>query len=275
LSSPNIFTNMSSIRVLRSLSAASPRAVLSRSAARSRLVSLAQVSSTRTFSVSARSFGQGTADVSLSNKLSEELKYEKESVAELPQEPEFLQQFKAQGKWQIENTPLHDEVTLSRKFGNENISLTFSIVDIRGESDEAFDNESAAEEAEDGSQEEEVLNTYPIRVSLNITKSSTPGAVTVDMMCQEGQFVVDNIAFYQEGKLATDSTAEADWKRRGVYMGPQFDTLDVGLQEEFEKYLQERGINEDLAMFIPEFAEYKEQVEYVRWLEGVKTFVEA
>lgn len=39
----------------------------------------------------------------------------------------------------------------------------------------------------------------------------------------------------------------------------QFDTLDVTVQEEFEKFLQERGINESLASFIPEFAEYKEQ----------------
>ena len=45
--------------------------------------------------------------------------------------------------------------------------------------------------------------------------------MTVDMMCQEGQFVVDNIAYYKEGSLATDSTAEGDWKRRGIYMGPQ------------------------------------------------------
>jgi Mitochondrial glycoprotein len=32
----------------------------------------------------------------------------------------------------------------------------------------------------------------------------------------------------------------------------------VGVQEEFEKFLQERGINESLALFIPEYVEYKE-----------------
>lgn len=86
----------------------------------------------------------------------------------------------------------------------------------------------------------------------------------------------------------------------------QFDTLDVTVQEEFEKFLQERGINESLAVFIPEYAEYKEQKvrfafsftlgrasyeigadhglarstscglqEYVSWLKNVKTFIEA
>jgi complement component 1 Q subcomponent-binding protein, mitochondrial len=35
--------------------------------------------------------------------------------------------------------------------------------------------------------------------------------------------------------------------------------LDVNVQEEFEKFLRERGIAEGLALFIPEFAEHKEQ----------------
>jgi hypothetical protein len=40
-------------------------------------------------------------------------------------------------------------------------------------------------------------------------------------MCQEGQFVIENISYYDEAKLGTDLTAESDWKRRGLYMGPQ------------------------------------------------------
>lgn len=39
----------------------------------------------------------------------------------------------------------------------------------------------------------------------------------------------------------------------------QFETLDLGLQEEFEKFLQERGINDSLAFFVPEYAQHKEQ----------------
>jgi complement component 1 Q subcomponent-binding protein, mitochondrial len=39
----------------------------------------------------------------------------------------------------------------------------------------------------------------------------------------------------------------------------QFETLDVSLQEVLEKFLQERGINENLAFFVPEYAQYKEQ----------------
>jgi hypothetical protein len=39
----------------------------------------------------------------------------------------------------------------------------------------------------------------------------------------------------------------------------QFDHLDVAVQELFEQYLEERGINSSLAIFIPEYAEMKEQ----------------
>lgn len=31
------------------------------------------------------------------------------------------------------------------------------------------------------------------------------------------------------------------------------------MQDEFDKFLQERGINESLAFFVPEYAEHKEQ----------------
>ena len=39
----------------------------------------------------------------------------------------------------------------------------------------------------------------------------------------------------------------------------QFDSLDVGVQDEFDKFLRERGIDETLALFVPEYAELKEQ----------------
>lgn len=32
---------------------------------------------------------------------------------------------------------------------------------------------------------------------------------------------MDNIAFYGNAKTATELTADADWSRRGLYIGPQ------------------------------------------------------
>ncbi|TFK38196.1 mitochondrial glyco protein [Crucibulum laeve] len=264
---------MSAIRALRQLTATSARTFAARQtigatrtlAAR---VSVSTPTSARAFSVSTRRFGEGNSDVILSQKLAEELQYEKEALADADVVPDFLKTFQSQGVWSIEDVPGNDEVTLSRKFGNETIRLTFSIADIQAE-EEDFENET---ENDDG---EEALNVYPIRASLSLTKTTGPGALNVDMICQEGHFIVENISFYNDAKLGTDLTAEADWKRRGLYIGPQFDTLDVAVQEEFEKYLQERGVNETVALFIPEYAEWKEQQEYVKWLGKVKSFIDA
>jgi len=222
----------------------------------------------RAFSATARTFGTSATDVALSQKLQSEVQYEKQSAADIPATPDFLKAFEEQRLWKIEDVPGQDEITLSRKFGNESIRLIFSIADIQ-EDDSNFENPEESEGAE-----EEGIQGYPIRVSVAVTKANGPGALNIDMVTQEGQFIIDNISFYSDSKIGTDLTAEADWKRRGLYIGPQFDTLDAGVQEEFEKLLQERGINESLALFIPEYAEYKEQKEYVRWLSNVKEFVD-
>jgi len=210
--------------------------------------------------------GDGSSDLALSQKLGEELQYEKEATASAS-EPDFIRAFKAQGVWTIEDAAGNDEVALTRQFGNETIRLMFSIADLQQENEQDF-------EQEEGEEDDAAQQIYPIRCSISITKSNGPGSLNIDAMCQEGSFIVDNISFYADGKLGTELTAEADWKRRGLYIGPQFDTLDIGAQEEFEKFLQERGINENLALFIPEYSESKEQKEYVKWLSGVKNFID-
>ncbi|RUO95976.1 mitochondrial glyco protein [Jimgerdemannia flammicorona] len=87
--------------------------------------------------------------------------------------------------------------------------------------------------------------------------------------------MIESIVFYHDPAIAGDQSAEADWKRRGLYMGPQFSELDEGVQVLFERYLEERGINTALAHFIPDYIEHKEQREYLKWLESVREFVAA
>ena len=51
-------------------------------------------------------------------------------------------------------------------------------------------------------------------------------------MCQEGTFVIDNISYYGDAKVGTELTAEADWKRRGFYLGPKV-RADVTVRQSF------------------------------------------
>lgn len=85
---------------------------------------------------------------------------------------------------QIEDAPGNDEVTLSRKFGNEtyvclvigiwaivdyfviSIRLMFSIADIQAEQEADFEELEEGEEAS----EDQPAHSYPIRCSFAITK---------------------------------------------------------------------------------------------------------
>jgi len=59
-----------------------------------------------------------------------------------------------------------------------------------------------------------------------------------------------------------------------LYAGPPFQQLDEEVQSLLEAYLDSRGINTALALFIPEYIDVKEQKEYLGWLNRVKDFVE-
>jgi len=267
---------MSAVRALRSASSLVCRASSSRIAPRTLAGSFSRaaitprivVPATRSFGASASRLGEGETDLSLSQKLHEEIKFELEAAKAASGVPDFLRDFQSSGIWGIEDVEGNDEVALVRTFGNETIRVLFSIADIDTPQDPAF------EDTEGTDSEDAPLAVAPIRCSIVITKGSEQGALSIDALAQDGAMVVDNISFYKDSKLATELTSEADWKRRGLYIGPQFDHLDTNVQEEFERFLDERGIGGDLALFVPEYSEYKEQKEYVKWLQSVKSFID-
>ncbi|KAF7325971.1 F-box domain-containing protein [Mycena kentingensis (nom. inval.)] len=257
-------------RSLRQLATSSARLSSKQLLATSTLLPRATSSATRSFSVSTRVLKAGASDSALVSKLSEELKYERESNENA--DPDFLTSFKEQGVWQIKDLPGDCEVVLTRQFGNENIRVVFSVSDLQNQNPSEYEEEEAEGEREG---EEDVGPTEVLRAVATITKPSASGALELDLSVQNGSFLVDNVTFYADSNLGHDTSVEADWKRRGLYVGPEFNTLDVTLQEEFEKFLEERDIGESLAFFIPDYAHHKEQKEYTKWLENVKTFVEA
>ncbi|SAM08431.1 hypothetical protein [Absidia glauca] len=231
--------------------------------ARSQLYSVPMI--TRPFSVAKPCLSAGEADSDLVHKLDEELSYEKEN--EETTQPAFIKEFLEANSFKLDDKAGHDEVTLTRTFGNETVSVLFSISDINNGETEGF-----LPEEDEVTEEDEV--SFPVRASVTIEKNGK-GAVTIDTVAQDGEMTVESVMYYKDGKLASDASAESDWQRRGLYIGPQFGELDEGLQSLFEKYLEERGVNAGLAAFLPDYVEYKEQKEYTQWLENVKGFVSA
>jgi len=210
------------------------------------------------------------APVRFLSKLKEELQYEVQTARELEtgSAPAFLTEFQKDGVWEIKDVPGNDEVFLTRKFGNESIRVMFSIADLHNLEDEEFEED----EGEDAANKEPPSE---FRVSLSITKASHPGVLNVDLFCSENVLQPVTVSFYKSAKLGQELSIESDFARRTLYSGPPFEMLDLGVQENFDRFLKERAIDEHLALFVPEYAQYKEQKEYVQWLENVGKFVEA
>ncbi|KAG2220870.1 hypothetical protein INT45_004038 [Circinella minor] len=207
-------------------------------------------------------------DSDLVHKLEEELQYEKSN--EESAQPEFVKEFLEANSFQLDDKLGHDEVSLTRTFGNEKIKILFSIADINN----AGPSEDFLAEGEETVEEDDIAPSFPVRASITVEKDGK-GAVTIDTVAQDGDMAIESVMFYKENKLAIEQSAEADWQRRGLYIGPQFAELDENLQSLFARYLEERGVNTGLATFLPDYVEYKEQKEYIHWLDSMKTFISA
>lgn len=132
---------------------------------------------------------------------------------------------------------------------------------------ELMDEESPSGEA--GEQEP----SFPARVNVTIEKAGKPGAMQIETIAQDGEIVIDNIYYFPKAELADAKTADLDWSRRNLYTGPPFGNLDEDLQVLLEKFLDERGVNTALALWVPEYIDFKEQREYLSWLSSKPRYV--
>lgn len=106
---------------------------------------------------------------------------------------------------------------------------------------------------------------FPATVRVHVTRKGK-GALTISCIADGGEIVIEEVSAYTKPELADAKSAENEFAGRNLYTGPPFSQLDDSLQELFETYLDERGINTAMALFIPDYIDMKEQKEYVRWL---------
>ncbi|KAK7433374.1 Mitochondrial acidic protein mam33 [Neonectria magnoliae] len=248
-------------------------------------------------------FRRAEADGELSAKLESELQIEEDMKAS-EQEPASIKDFLNNSAFKLVDTPGQEVVKLERSFGDEKITISFSIADITNYDPYAEDNAMEDEGIEDdvlesgnaqrngqagsrGRAAEEELdeeldedmeeeNAAPINLSIVVEKpGKAPGALNIDATAQDGNIVVENLFYYDDAKVARVESPEAAQKRADVYPGPPFGSLDDDLQVLMERFLEERGITQALAVFVPDYVDVKEQREYTRWLSNVKAFIDA
>lgn len=271
----------------------STTSTLLRTAARPTTSFLSQRSSVAFSTTVLRRAPAGEVDEELSAKLATELEYEN-SVKEHEVLPASIKDFLENGPFEVTDVPGKEDVILTRTFGNEKITVSFSIADLSNyqepyeddsalsddqledlESDSQGKNQESAEEVDEdleggGTGE----GSVPVRLNIVVEKPGQ-GALNVEAIAEDGSIVVENVYYYKDAKLAHSSDADAVHAAQDAYPGPAFGSLDEDLQILMERYLEERGITPALATFVPDYMDMKEQKEYIAWLENVKGFVEA
>jgi len=248
--------------------------------------------------------------VELAAKFQDELGLETDN-GDTEQLPESIQYFLDNGPFEIRDNPGQEEVVMTRVFGDEKIRITFTIADLQNLSEEEnYDDNSLQDDmddvesqstinqrrskdgnvkvtsedgvasadradlGEDSLENEQNEQSYPARVNVTIEKAGK-GAMHVETVAQDGLIQIENVSYFENAELANAQTAEKEWSRQSLYAGPPFGNLDEDLQILLERYLDERGIDTALATFIPDYIDFKEQREYLRWLANLKAFVDA
>ncbi|KAI8991137.1 mitochondrial glycoprotein [Mycotypha africana] len=214
-----------------------------------------------------------TVDPDLAHLLQEELNFAK---AEKEETPAFIQEFLDTHLFQIEDTEGDDKVTLRRQFGNEKISVLFSISDINHPVEEEEEVEADMDIPEHSHPPRSQENaSFPVRATVMIEKEHK-GSLVLTTVAQDGYIEIDSVRYFKEGDLKKEDLIKAEmdapWKQ-DRYAGPVFEELEDELQATFSRYLEERGIDTALATFLPDYIDYKEQKEYVSWLNNVNDFV--
>ena len=130
-------------------------------------------------------------------------------------------------------------------------------------------------EDDEDDEDDEDYNEYepsnPIPVNVVITKPGK-GALLIKTVAED-EITIEQVYYYSDVSYALDKITQT--ARQEMYAGPSFGNFDEGLQLLFDKYLDERGIKNNLAIFVAAYIEIKREREYVTWLAWVKNFVGA
>ena len=172
--------------------------------------------------------------------------------------------------------PTRQSLTIS----SYSIRVAFTIADINNISEDAGDEfadealsdegdlQGQSQEGRNAEGEDEILPpTFPARVNVTVEKPKN-GALLIQAIIQDGDLQIEEISHFKDAEIANAHTAEKDWARQSLYAGPPAENLDPDLIAFWGRYLEERGLNVEFQNMVTDYISFKEQKEYVRWLES-------
>ncbi|KAK4542366.1 hypothetical protein LTR36_006823 [Oleoguttula mirabilis] len=261
------------------------------------------------------------ASQELAAKLNQEMQLESEENSSPADSDSNIENFKSQNShWEIVDAAGVQEVLLQRKYDDEHITVSFSIVDFNTpmmegeEADEAMMDEEESEimehqsggantkgainqgrtsggnikiapedsvapadrdELRSDEDDQEGQPAFPANVNVLVQRKAK-GALRINLIADNGVFTIQSVSHLPDS-AANNKLSASELLREAPetqYTGPPFQQLDEEVQSLMEQYLDVRGINTALALFVPEYIDVKEQREYLGWLGRVKEFVE-
>ncbi|TVU05713.1 hypothetical protein EJB05_48892, partial [Eragrostis curvula] len=105
---------------------------------------------------------------------------------------------------------------------------------------------------------------YHISVRVEVSKAARPG-VALTFVCSAWP---DEMEVERVFPVRRDGPTPAR-----QYVGREFRELDEEMQTAVREFLEQRGVDDDLAAFLHSYVESKEHSELVRWLKNVEGYI--
>lgn len=189
-----------------------------------------------------------TAKSALTDILQEELNFENENyvppeeVADGPPEP-----------WKLTETPGDTHMTLKRTHKNEKLQIDLMVNNQPVDPGEVID-----EGGENGPE-------VNVDVGIVFNASVTKGDQTLVFECKSDG------SYLQIMHVSLEKTDEDP--EESAFTGPVYEELDERLLQEFPAFLESRGVDASMGMYLLALVNDKEEREYRAWLGNVHKFL--
>lgn len=173
------------------------------------------------------------------------------------------------GSWKIVSDDNSSITKLYKTVDSVKVHVSFHCQDG---TERLVEDEEEVEETQDNENEDN--EDHEEAASVRFTVSATKGGKTLFIVCiaQDSMMRIQNIAV--AGAVQDVDALHANGLNQALYQGPEFTELAEDLQDAFYAYVEDYlGINGDVATYICMQFDFKEQCQYVKFLDDAKSLL--
>ncbi|KCV68605.1 hypothetical protein H696_04898 [Fonticula alba] len=194
----------------------------------------------------------------LADLLRAEHDYETKHVEEPPAVPEGFS---------IVTKPGSTNVMMTSKFNDEEVQIFFQVAK-QDDPSEGMDDEEGGEQFNNQN-----VPHAPFVANIIRRGGENPGVLAFELIADDGDIYIDGIYFGKDIDVMLSRELNDEYKRSLIYSGPNFNTLPEDLQRTWFEFLGERKIDAAMSDFIPQYIDYKENKDYIGWLNDISRFL--